>query len=304
MKKLRRTSRTLLVLAACLFSSLTGAVTNSRPRVDDNEAPAGGVLVGPIGRAGAMGPTDTNDDFTNCSAINGIVNVPPGGTTAAAGTVISRHTVQNIGATDDIFSITTPSAPAGFIVEISADENANYVRLHPGDGGISLPVAFRAAAIFFVRITAPAGLQVLTGFDTVIRATSTVTPSVSNDTIDRVYTGFIRLERTVNVTNAAVDGGDRMVPGAEIEFAIKYSNISSNYGVGNSLLTAQNLVIYENGNAAPNVWGNTTEHIIGATDTQGGIITGDRDGSTSLKNTITTLEAGQSGVFKFKRRVK
>jgi hypothetical protein len=70
------------------------------------------------------------------------------------------------------------------------------------------------------------------------------------------------------------------------------------------LLTAHNLVISENGNSAPNNWGLTTEHIVGASDTQGGHIIGDRDGSTSLTDIVSTLEAGQSGVFKFKRKVK
>ena len=70
------------------------------------------------------------------------------------------------------------------------------------------------------------------------------------------------------------------------------------------MLTAHNLVINENGNAAPNNWGATTEHVIGASDTQGGRIVGDRAGSTSLSDIVMSLEAGQSGVFKFRRRVK
>jgi hypothetical protein len=92
-------------------------------------------------------------------------------------------------------------------------------------------------------------------------------------------------------------------PGAEIEFAITYSNIGSADGVGNSLLTAHNLVISENGNSAPNNWGATTAHIVGASDTQGGHIVGDQAGSTSLTDIVSILEAGQTGVFKFKRRV-
>jgi hypothetical protein len=43
---------------------------------------------------------------------------------------------------------------------------------------------------------------------------------------------------------------------------------------------------------------------MGASDTQAGMIIGDHDGSSSLSDIIATLEAGQSGVFKFKRRIK
>jgi hypothetical protein len=89
-----------------------------------------------------------------------------------------------------------------------------------------------------------------------------------------------------------------------IEFAITYANISSADGDGSSLLSAQNLVLSENGFAAPNNWGATTEHVLGASDSQGGMIIGDRVGSTSLTDMIMTLEAGQSGVFKFRRRIR
>ena len=72
---------------------------------------------------------------------------------------------------------------------------------------VTVPVAHGAAAIFFTRISAPAGLKVLTGFATVIRAMSTITPAATNDTIDRLYTGFIRLEKTVTVNNSTGAGG-------------------------------------------------------------------------------------------------
>jgi hypothetical protein len=63
-------------------------------------------------------------------------------------------------------------------------------------------------------------------------------------------------------------------------------------------------VISENGFAAQTKWGANTEHVVGASDTRGGIILGDRAGSTALTDMIMTLEAGQSGVFKFRRRIR
>ena len=285
----------VLVLSSVVCAAHSGADSTN----------VGGVLVGPCGLPGAEGPTGINDDFTNRSINTGIANVFSEGVTKASGAVVFRNMVQNIGTGSDAFVITVPSAPAGFRIEISLDEGASYAAVDSLSRNITLPVAHGAAAIFFMRISAPAGLKVLTGFDTVIRATSTITPTATNDTIDRLYTGFIRLEKTVTVNNATGSGGPNdPVSGAEIEFAVRYSNVSSAQGIGSSLLTAHNLVISEDGKASPNNWAATTDHVTGASDTQAGMIIGDRDGSSSLSDIITTLEAGQSGVFKFKRRIK
>jgi hypothetical protein len=303
MKVFRKISRLLFPVVMCLVFVLNSVV--SAAMIGEDTPNVGGVLVGPCGLPGAEGPIGINDDFTNRSINAGITKVSPEGVTTAAGAVVFRNMVQNIGTGDDAFVITVPSAPAGFRIEISFDEGASYAALDSLNTNVTVPVAYGAAAIFFMRISAPAGLKVLTGFDTVIRARSTITPAATNDTIDRLYTGFVRLEKTVTVNNATGAGGpNEPVSGAEIEFAINYSNISSADGVGSSLLTAHNLVISQDGKAPPNNWAATTDHVTGASDTQAGIIIGDRDGSSSLSDIITSLEAGQSGVFKFKRRIK
>jgi len=303
MKVFRRIIRLSFPVITCVVFVLSSGVCAAYTGAEETNV--GGVLVGPCGLPGAEGPTGINDDFTNRSINAGIARVSPEGVTTAAGAVVFRNMVQNIGTGDDAFVITVPSTPAGFRIEISFDEGASYAVLDSLNTNVTVPVAHGAAAIFFMRISAPAGLKVLTGFDTVIRAMSTTTPTATNETIDRLYTGFIRLEKTVTVNNATGAGGPNdPVSGAEIEFAINYSNVSSAVGVGSSLLTAHNLVISEDGKALPNNWGATTDHVIGASDTQAGIIIGDRDGSSSLSDIITTLEAGQSGVFKFKRRIK
>jgi hypothetical protein len=271
--------------------------------IDDGPLNVGDVLIGPCGVPGAMGPTGINDDFTNRSISTGLANVSSGGVTATPGTIVFRNTIQNTGAGDDVFVLSAPTTPLGFEIEVSLDSGDNYVILGTSKPSLAIPVAYRAAAIVLVRIKAPAGLKLFTGFETVICVTSTATPTAGNETIDRLYTGFIRLDRSATVlkpgSNAA--GAAR---GSEIEFAVSYENVSSSAGVGNSLLTAYNLVISENGNSAPNTWGATTEHIVGARDDRGGVILGDRPGSTSLTDIITSLEPGQSGVFKFKRKVK
>ncbi len=291
MKSLQRKSRALCLLSLAMIlgsMSAKGAVT-----IDDEPLNAGDVLIGPCGVPGATGLTGLNDDFTNLSIDTGIANVSPGAVTTIPGTVVFRNTIQNTGGDDDLFVLSAPSRPAGFMIEISIDNGDNYITLETSNPSVTLPIAFHAAAIILVRISAPAGLKVLTGFETVIRATSTAMPAAANDTIDRLYTGFIRLDRSAIAA-----------PGSEIEFAVSYTNISTGAGVGNSLLTAHNLVIRENGNSAANNWGTTSEHIVGASDSQGGLIIGDQMGSTSLTDIVTTLEAGQTGIFKFKRKLK
>ena len=303
MKVFRKISRLLFPVVMCVVFVLNSVV--SAAMIGDDTPNVGGVLIGPCGLPGAEGPTGINDDFSNRSINARVTNLSPEGVTTAAGAVVFRNMVQNIGTGDDAFVITVPSAPAGFRIEISFDEGATYAALDSSNTDVTVPVAHGAAAIFFMRISAPAGLKVLTGFDTVIRAMSTITPHATNDTIDRLYTGFVRIEKTVTVNNATGAGGPNdPVSGAEIEFAIKYQNVSSADGMGSSLLTAYNLVINEDGKAPSNNWAATTDHVTGASDTQAGIIIGDRDGSSSLSDIITSLEAGQSGVFKFKRRIK
>lgn len=303
MKSLRKNARHLSVLAVCL--ALVAAVPTARAAlIDDIKTDYAAVLVGPVGLPGAMGPSSVNDDFTNRS-IDTIANVGPGGLTVAAGTAVFRNTVQNMGSTDDAFIVSAPLSPPGFKIEISTDDGDHYVAIDPWSSGITIALAYHASATFFVRVTAPAGVTVLTGFDTVIRVTSTVNPTVTDDTIDRLYTGFVRIDRTATVINVSgLAGANVTAPGSEIEFAITYSNISSAQGMGSSPLTAHNLVINENGFTGPNNWGSTTDHVVGASDSRGGIIIGDRIGSTALTDMVMTLEAGQSGVFKFRRRVK
>jgi hypothetical protein len=301
MKFLERRRQLLLVVAACLAIAFFSIAGKGAAFSDDIELNPGDVLIGPCGVPGAMGPTGVNDDFTNRSINTGIANVAPGGFTTASGSIVFRNTIQNTGSGDDVFLISAPRSPQGFTIEISIDNGDHYVALNGAGANAALAVAYRAAVILLVRITVPAGLNLLTGFDTVIRATSTATATAVNETIDRIYTGFIRLDKSATVLNTE---SGLAKPGAEIEFIITYSNVSSIAGVGNDLLTAHNLVISENGSSAPNNWGDTTEHVVGASDNRGGTIIGDQDGSKSLTDIVSILEAGQTGVFKFRRRVR
>lgn len=289
-----------LATAVCLLTAF--GQREARAATSHSEERTVDVLLGPCGSASARGPAGTNDDYTNRSINSGLA---PNGLTASPAQIVFKNTVENTGSDDDAFSITTRSAPSGFQVELSTDFGAHYTSVNGSGNSVTIPVAYRAGVTFLTRITAPAGLKALAAYEVVISATSTTNPTVMNETIDRLYTGFIRLEMKVSVVG--VEGDVEIAharPGSELEFAITYTNISSATGIGNSLLTAHDLVINQNGKAAPNSWGYTTEHIVGASDNQIGYILGDREGSTSLTDMVPALEAGQSGVFKFRRRIK
>lgn len=275
----------------------------------------GSVLFGPSGAPAAVGPTDNNNDYTNRSvapaAVAGLSHL---GTLAGATTVDFTNTVQNTGNADDTFTFTAPTVPAGFTVQISTNGGTSFTTLS-GGGSTTLAVAFGASANVIVRVTAPAGTAVLQagGFNTVVRATSGVTPASSNDTHDNLYTGFLRLVKSSQVFNSTgVGGASDPVPGADIEYTITYANVSvGGGGAGCVDLVASNIVISEDGSAAPNNWAATTTQVTSPapSDSGGGTIT---DGTTNgavtatttfLRDAAGTLNPGVSRTFVFRRRI-
>jgi hypothetical protein len=277
-------------------------------------AKTGGVLNGTNGFPGAVGPTDNNDDFTNKSVNTGIATVAPGGNTTASGTVVFTNTVQNTGNADDTFTMTAPTVPSGFTVEICTGGTAaaptSCVDVSSG-GSTTIPVAFGSSADYFVRVTEPAGTPVLAGYDTVIRATSTVDNTKTNDTIDRLYTGFLKLDKSFVVDNqTGVGGATDAVPGATIIYTITYTNISTAASGNNVGLTATNVVISEDGNAAPNNWGTYTTRVsgqefdyTGASGTTAGTGTVNVVSATAYTDTIPSVAPQAVGRFVFKRTI-
>jgi uncharacterized repeat protein (TIGR01451 family) len=202
----------------------------------------GGVLIGPLGQPAAVGPTNTNDDYTNRSITTGIAGIEPGGGTGAIGNSIFTNTVKNTGNANDTFTLTAPSVPNGFTVDISTDGGANYTTVS-GGGSVTLAVPYGSQSNILVEITAPLGQTVLTGYPTTIRATSGNNNAVFNETIDRLYTGYLQLIKSQAVTNGTGTGGPTdAVSGAEIHYTVNYTNISSFGGSNNSLLMATSFV--------------------------------------------------------------
>jgi hypothetical protein len=262
----------------------------------------GAVLIGPSGAPAAVGPTDNNDDYSNKAANTGIAGVAPGGVTTASGQIVYVNTIQNTGNANDTFTIDAPTVPAGFTVEVSTDGGGSYTTVS-GGGSVTLAIAFASSANINVRITEPAGNTVLTGYDTIIRVTSGNTPAANNKTIDRLYTGFVRLDKTFSVSNSTgVGGATDPVPGAVITYNITYTNVSTSNGDANCVkLTASNVVITEDGLVAPNNWGTYTTNSGSPSDSGSGVVV--TVSSTKYTDTIASLAPGASAVFTFMRSI-
>ncbi len=277
---------------------------------------SGSVLIGPFNRPDATNTTN-NDDFTNRSSSTGI-NVAPGVPTNAIGEAIFTNTVKNTGNATDDLRISAPTAPANFTVEVSLDNGSTWTAVQPGNGSMLLEdVAPNATVTVWVKVIAPATTAVLTGYPVTIQADSTNVSGQFNQTINRLYTGFMRMDKTATVSNGTGTGGaNDAVPGADIIYTITYTNVSAANPVGNTsnaTLTASNIVITEDGNVGnadptnPNNWGDTTTHV-SAENTRGGTsdgtITGNTVGSTSYVVNPTPLTPGQVGIFTFRRKIK
>jgi hypothetical protein len=99
---------------------------------------------------------------------------------------------------------------------------------------------------------------------------------VFNITIDRVYTGYIRLRKTSQIIrdNVAVTPLDEtpkdVRPGDVIRYVVEYVNFSlPNAGSGNVPLNASNLVITDDAATPGNTWGTNTVHFNSATASTG-----------------------------------
>ncbi|HJQ34767.1 MAG TPA: hypothetical protein VJ866_21640 [Pyrinomonadaceae bacterium] len=282
---------------------------------------AGAVLLGPSGAPGAVGPTNNNDDYTNKSvAPAAIANLSYENTLSGQVTVDFVNTVQNTGNANDTFTLTAPTVPPSFTVQISTDGGTNFV---PASSNPTLAVAFGASANFIVRVTTSANAAVLQGFATTVRATSGNSPAQSNDTIDRLYTGFLRLDKAATVinntsvgNNQSTPGADDAVPGADIEYVITYSNVSvGGGGAGCVNLVASSVVITERGDVAPNNWSANTTQVTSpapvdanTTGTPGTITDENTNGAVTpatvrLKDAVPNLNPGASGTFTFRRRI-
>ncbi len=301
--------------------------------------------------------------FTNTVRNNGtdpgtltLSPIAPGGTTPNGVTVA--------GATGDLPNGTTVTITYGSD-SATYTYNAGTFTLNsstlPLVGGQPQPITITSFApgqtvSYGVEVNLPTGtalstdinkgfpVPVLASIDTTPGAggAPTGTPEASNVTIDRVYTGFLKMlkeSRVLAGTGPAVAGTDgtfsttqkKPAPGNILEYRITYNNISeAQSGTGNIVLTAANVVINEDGTAGGNNWALDndangqidTSNIIGtAADSGTSTITffsgnpATTSGNDQTGTTVTTdvtkyvdtvtgsVAPGQSRTFGFQRKV-
>jgi hypothetical protein len=273
----------------------------------------GGVLNGPQGAPGAIG-TNLNDDYTDKSVNReAILDVPaypdPANVTVAVGSATFTNTVQNTGNANDVYTLSVPAYPANADVTIIVGATSTLMV----DDGVpvagaapTIAVAYNSTANYQVVVSLPVGKPVLTGFDTVVRATSGIDNTQANNTIDRLFTGFIRLEKSVSVSNPdpTKGGPNDPVPGAVLTYTITYTNIATSVGgAGCVKLTANNLIITENGTVGGNNWATYTTQTGVPTDSGTGVISVNGP-ATIITDTVASVTPGSpSQTFTFQRTI-
>ncbi|MBD6617205.1 hypothetical protein FNW02_15525 [Komarekiella sp. 'clone 1'] len=258
---------------------------------------ASAILNGPQGAPDATGPSgQTNDDFTNKSSL-----VPTGtapGTKLDPQSVGFTNTVKNNGTSPGnitIAPIVPPIAnpkdlPDGTKVTVTYNSQSAVYTYNQATGTfttIGTPivisnVAAGATINYGVEVDLPSNTSLSTdtipdytgdqefGFPVYmvssIDTNNDNVPDSQNITIDRVYTGFLKLlkvSRVLQGIGPVVQGNDgtfsttlkKPAPGNIIEYQIQYTNISNaQAGTGNVILNADKLVITEDGTQSPNNW--------------------------------------------------
>jgi hypothetical protein len=316
-----------------------------------------GILNGTSNKPDAVGPTGNNDDFTNVSApipaTTWSLDPVTGVYTANAidpGAVPFSNTFQTAAnsPTGNVNLLPVAPAvplPAGTKVTISYDgtskvysfDGAKFVEVDPATG---LPIPATPLIVpnvvagtkvnYGVEVDLPTGTPQLDGYSVPVVAFVDVngdklldSGDKQNTTIDRVYTGYLKLTKEAQITDAA--GGiveaftaaptKNAQPGQSIEYRITYKNISevAPANSGSVTLNAQNIKVTEDGNAAPNNWAPITTHKVGsATDSNNGAISFDGGASNNstpavavYKDVVAGPLAPQAiGTFRFTRVVK
>ncbi|MDZ7953695.1 hypothetical protein [Nostoc sp. DedQUE09] len=319
----------------------SGTGTGGEANVFTVQAPVTSALLnGPQNAPDATGPSGlTNDDFTNKSSL-----VPAGtapGSTLDPQSVGFTNTVKNSGTDSGVLKI-EPTKPTnigdlpnntkvtityGSQSAVYTYNSATGVFTTPGTA-ITIPnVAPGASINYGVEVDLPPGTQLSTdinrGFPVPITAsidnytTDTNGDGIkdtgndnifdsSNITIDRVYTGFLKLlkvSRVLQGTGPVVQGNDgtfstdakKPAPGNIIEYQIQYTNISDpQSGTGNVILNANKVVITEDGTQSPNNWARDNDSS-GQIDTSN-IIGSAKDSGTATIQFYSGNPATSSGI--------
>jgi hypothetical protein len=226
-----------------------------------------------------------------------------GSFTADASTVLTTLTVPVTGAVNYGVEVDLPAGTSqlkAYPVSITSFSNGAPEVKDPSTGAVLFPLLVGDNAI--------------------------TTDDAKNITIDRLYTGFLKMQKEAKVYK--VENGittvisqfsssaPKAAPGQFIEYRINYSNISEPVPTdSNSVgLAASNINILEKGTstvAGGNNWATTTTHKPNTAQDPNGVLKFDGGSSTNAStaiaeylDTIPTLAPGVSGQFTFTRQVK
>lgn len=320
-------------------------------------------LNGPNGRPDAVNTTN-NDDFTNRSIqLPADLNPATPLTDAQTPATTFTNTVQNTSGSTQTISLLPVSPnnaadlPNGTTVTIAAGGDVAVYRYN-GTAFVFIPTgSINTSATDPVQLVdipandnAPGGVDQVNYTVTIDLPDSTAgNPIAQNDdfpvsilafvdqnapgdptddpgniTINRLYTGYVVLEKDARI----LDGATEIVgfttdqtalstaarPGRIIEYRIRYRNISTlaPASSGSVDLPANNLTITEDGLDAPNNWFTTTRDSVSGTipgsasDTNGGTISGTSNNGDiqTYINTVTALPPQTSGTFIFRRQIR
>jgi hypothetical protein len=296
--------------------------TGKGPGGEDNVttlAIAGTILNGPNGIPGAVGPTDNNNDFTNRSS--SILPDTKPGTKIDPGNVNFTNSINNPGSAPLTNVLVVPDV-SGFVASANEQlppkdtlvtvtygtqsavyefDGTNFV-FKSGTAIIIPTLAAGQTVNYDVTVNLPDQTELSTdtgkGFSVPVfafidkdgdsRPDSIIDEPTQNRTINRVYTGFLKLVKEARILDK--DGatviqdwtqisGDLAGKGAKdrfIEYRIRYTNISiAPTGTGNVTLDAKNIAIIEDGVNGGNTWAKDN-------DANGAIDTSHAMGSVSV----------------------
>jgi len=242
------------------------------------------VLNGPNGAPDATGPSSNNDDFTNKSAL-----IPPNtkpGDSITPGSVAFTNTVKNTGTAAATISL-VPSAPTiktdlptGTIVTLTYNSLSAAYTYDSSTGAFTIipkgtpllisNVASGSTANYGVEVklpSVPLSTDTGKGYPVPIIAANTTDndPTHANTTIDRVYTGFLRMVKQSRVlkgtgSDVTADQGDfTKTPGAAFD---PIANPMTSYYDTNSSTTPSAAFLSTGGTARTPAPGNILEYRI------------------------------------------
>ncbi|MBA3923523.1 MAG: hypothetical protein H0X31_18240 [Nostocaceae cyanobacterium] len=198
------------------------------------------MLNGPNGAPDATGPSSNNDDFTNKSALIPSNTAP--GSNITPGSVAFTNTVKNTGTATATISlvpaapVTLTDLPTGTTVTLTYNSLSAAYTYDSGTGKFTIAsggtplqisnVAPGATANYGVEVklpTVPLSTDTGKGYPVPINAANTADSTNTNTTIDRVYTGFLRMVKQSRLLkgtgpDVSADQGDfTKTPGAAFD---------------------------------------------------------------------------------------